>query len=165
MLSITNINLGAPASLTLSAPAGSTFVLNITGGVTIDGANESGLRIAGGLTSNDVVYNFVNGGTLATDGGMAERRHWRHPHPGYRARPSGLGRFDLGAVDGTIITLDFRSSGGSQVNASALPEANPLLPVVILFGTMLARSLMRRCAGGLTPETAGRPCAGAAFDW
>ena len=64
-----NINLNQ-ASLTFKAPAGSTIVVNVLGSVSLNGGNQgNGLRLKGGITANDVIYNIVNGGSVTTTGG------------------------------------------------------------------------------------------------
>lgn len=72
VLCISDISLNHPASLTLSAPAGSTFVLNISGSATINGDAGRGLLLAGALTSSDVIYNF----TMKQPGGRGAQFSW-----------------------------------------------------------------------------------------
>src|ERR1700756_6007454 len=70
VLSISSINLNQSA-LTLSAPAGSTFVLNISGNITLAGGSQgNGILVAGGLTSSDVFINLTGASSrLTTSGG------------------------------------------------------------------------------------------------
>src|SRR5947209_9755691 len=67
---IASINLNQSA-LTLSAPAGSTFVLNISGNITLNGGSQgNGLLLAGGLKSSDVFINLTRANSnLTTNGG------------------------------------------------------------------------------------------------
>ena len=51
VLNVSSINLNQ-AALTLSAPAGSTFVVNVSGNITLNGGSPgNGLLVAGGLTA------------------------------------------------------------------------------------------------------------------
>lgn len=58
VLNLTTFDLGNNSVLTLDAPAGSSFVLNISGNFT----NQGRVILTGGLSSNDVLYNVTGTG-------------------------------------------------------------------------------------------------------
>jgi hypothetical protein len=65
-VNVIQVNGDVRASLTLSGTASSVFVVNVTGKLKLSG--NSVLGMAGGVTADHVLYNFVgNGGTLETD--------------------------------------------------------------------------------------------------
>jgi hypothetical protein len=72
-----NINLGNNEVLTLSGAAGTQFILNVAGTITLNGGNNfSGgeIRLAGGLTAADVVINVTStssGDNVTTSGGSS----------------------------------------------------------------------------------------------
>jgi hypothetical protein len=66
VLNVSGINLNGK-SVTLSGPAGTQFVINNSGGLTLTGGQ---INLAGGLTPNDVVINFTDpNAKLSTSGG------------------------------------------------------------------------------------------------
>jgi hypothetical protein len=68
VIDITNLNLGNGQSLTLTGPAGAQFVINDTGGLTL---NSGHINVSGGLMATDVVLNVVGlGSDLQTSGGL-----------------------------------------------------------------------------------------------
>ena len=143
VFTISDIKLNHPASLIISAPAGSTVVLNISGSVTINGAAGSGLLIAGGLTSNDVVYNFTGGGDLTTSGGGNGSLI-----QGIVLDTGGSVNLHPGEVDGEVIAKTFTSSSGALVNApppmTAVPETSSFLPLIGVLGLAMVAPRLRR---------------------
>src|SRR5690242_10236047 len=65
VFNISSINLNASA-ITLSAPTGSTFVLNISGNITMAGGGGGGILLAGGLKSSDVFINLTGANSSLT---------------------------------------------------------------------------------------------------
>ena len=52
VINIASINLNQ-AALTLNGPAGSTFIVNVSGNVTLNGGSQgNGLLLTGGVTAN-----------------------------------------------------------------------------------------------------------------
>jgi hypothetical protein len=67
VVNTSGINLGGGQVLTLSGPAGTQFVINDSGGITL---NSGRILLSGGLTPDDVVFNLTNGNTVSTSGGL-----------------------------------------------------------------------------------------------
>ena len=68
VIDISNLNLGNGQTLTLNGPAGSQFVINDSGGLTL---NSGHVNLSGGLTAADVVINVQGAGSdLHTSGGL-----------------------------------------------------------------------------------------------
>jgi hypothetical protein len=114
VVNIANIDLNHGESLTLNAPAGSTFVVNVSGSANISGDGSNGLLIAGGLGTSDVVYNFTGTGTvLKTSGGNESLIQ------GNVLAPNGSVELNSAGVTGEIIAKDIKSSGGTLTWAPA----------------------------------------------
>src|SRR5262249_39755676 len=56
VLDVSRIGLGNGQSLTLDGPAGTQFIINDAGGLTL---NSASIRLTGGLTAADVVLNVT----------------------------------------------------------------------------------------------------------
>jgi hypothetical protein len=143
VLNISDINLNQSA-LTLSAPAGSTFVLNISGNITLNGGSQgNGLLLAGGLTTNDVVYNLTgaNSNLTTSGGGNAQTIHGIVLATGANASVN----LHPGAIYGEVIARTFTTSSGALV---VVPEASTIwavLPAVLaLFGFYSRRILAKK---------------------
>jgi len=123
VLSISSISLNQSA-LTLSAPAGSTFVLNISGNITLNGGSQgNGLLLTGGLTSNDVVYNLtgVNSNLTTSGGGNAQTIHGIVLATGANASVN----LHPGAIFGEVITRTLTTSSGALIEVPpSVPETN-----------------------------------------
>jgi hypothetical protein len=65
VIDLTGINLGNGQTLTLSAPAGAQFVINVSGDIVL---NSASIVEAGGVLATDVVLNV--GGKVQTSGGL-----------------------------------------------------------------------------------------------
>ena len=150
VLNITDINLGQE-HLTLSAPAGSTFVLNISGDITLAGGSAgNGLRIAGGLTTNDVVYNLTGANSkLTTSGGGNAQQIYGI----VLATGSGASvNLHPGAINGEVVATTFTSSSGALV---VVPEVTPSSVIFGFLGLIVAAS-SRRALAGRARALAGR---------
>jgi Putative Ice-binding-like adhesive domain len=138
VLSISSINL-SQAALTLSAPAGSTFVLNISGNITLSGGNQgNGLRLAGGLTTNDVVYNLTgtNSNLTTSGGGNAQQIYGIVLATGSNASVN----LHPGQINGEVIATTFSSSSGALV---VVPEVTPSSVIFGFLGLIVAFSSRR----------------------
>jgi len=140
VLSISDITLNHPESLTLSAPAGSTFVLNISGSIKINGSAGSGLLLAGGLTTNDVVYNLTGASSSLTTAGGGNGSLIQGIVLATGANASV--NLHPGEVDGAVITRTFTSSSGALVLTS-IPEANSGLVLIPFVLGMLVLALKK----------------------
>ncbi|WP_165220715.1 ice-binding family protein [Aquisphaera insulae] len=56
-VNVVNVNGNISSSLTLSGTSADIFIVNVSGNLTLTGG--SGLKLAGGVTPNHVVYNFT----------------------------------------------------------------------------------------------------------
>jgi hypothetical protein len=140
VLSISNINLNQSA-LTLSAPAGSTFVLNISGNITLNGGSQgNGLLLAGGLTSNDVVYNLIgaNSNLTTSGGGNAQQINGIVLATGANASVN----LHPGQINGEVIARTFTTSSGALV-FSTVPEVTPSSVIFGFLGLLVAISSRR----------------------
>jgi hypothetical protein len=65
VIAVNNINLGGNNIVTLHGSAGTEFIINDTGDMTL---NSGQILLSGGLTAQDVVFNLS--GKLQTSGGL-----------------------------------------------------------------------------------------------
>jgi hypothetical protein len=108
VLHITNIAI-SNGTLTLSAPHGGSFIMNISGSFALSGASR--IVLAGGITPSDVLYNFIgSGGGVAMSGGSSVAGIILAPQRGISLSSS--------TVTGEII------SGGSGVAFSGTAKVN-----------------------------------------
>lgn len=56
VLNLSSLEMGHATTLTLNAPAGSRFIINVAGEMKI--GNTAQILLAGGITPNDVTFNF-----------------------------------------------------------------------------------------------------------
>jgi hypothetical protein len=118
-----DINLGNGEFLTLSGPAGTQFILNVAGNITIGGGNGEGIVLAGGLTETDVVINVTSTSTgknvNTNGGGNAAEIH------GILLDVAGGVNMSPGLVVGEII------SGGDEIRLVSGAEVHGVTPPVI----------------------------------
>ena len=108
VLHITNLAI-SNGTLTLSAPHGGSFIMNVIGSFALSGASR--IVLAGGLTAPDVLYNFVgSGGSVAMSGGASVTGILLAPQRGI-------------ALSSSIITGEI-ISGGSQIAFSGTTQVN-----------------------------------------
>ncbi len=120
VFNISSINLNQD-KITLSAPAGSTFVLNISGDVTLNGGSAgNGILLSGGLKSSDVFINLtgVNSTLTTTGGGNANQIFGTVLAVGTGASVN----LHPGQINGEIIARTLTTSSGSL---SVVPEVSP----------------------------------------
>ena len=142
VFNISSISLNQSA-LTLSAPAGSTFVLNISGNITLNGGSQgNGILVAGGLNASDVFINLTgaNSSLTTTGGGNAQQIFGTVIATGLNASVN----LHPGQINGEIIARTLTTSSG----ALAVPEVTPssvvfgFIGLVVAFGSR--RTLMAR---------------------
>ena len=108
VLHITNIAI-SNGTLTLSAPHGGSFIMNVSGSFALSGASR--IVLAGGITPSNVLYNFVgSGGGVAMSGGAAVTGILLAPQKGIA--------LSNGIVTGEII------AGGSGIAFSGTTQVN-----------------------------------------
>jgi choice-of-anchor A domain-containing protein len=60
VICVGNVNLGAGSQITLTGPAGAKFIINVPGTFSLGGGST--IRVSGGVTPKDVVYNITGSG-------------------------------------------------------------------------------------------------------
>jgi hypothetical protein len=142
VFNISSINLNQSA-LTLSAPAGSQFVLNISGNITLNGGSQgNGILLAGGLNSSDVFINLTgtDSNLTTSGGGNAQQIFGTVLATGLNASVN----LHPGQINGEIIARTLTTSSG----ALEVPEVTPssvifgFIGLVVAFGSR--RTLMAR---------------------
>jgi hypothetical protein len=130
--------------LTLSAPAGSTFLVNITGTVSLNGGSPgNGFVVAGGLTAGDVIYNFTDntGNVIQTSGGGNAQ-----VIDGTILAPlsNQSVQFSPAGINGELIATSVQTSSGAGVNYSPVPVPEPTALAWGGFGGLAALLIARR---------------------
>ena len=154
VFNISSISLNQSA-LTLSAPAGSTIVLNISGNITLAGGSQgNGLLLAGGLTSSDVVWNLTgaNSNITTSGGGNAQQIQGIVLATGSNASVN----LHPGEILGEVIATTFTSSSGALV---VVPEVTPGSVIIGFLGLIVAVSSRRVLMGrfrALAAQRSGR---------
>jgi hypothetical protein len=156
VLSISSINLNQTA-LTLSAPAGSTFVLNISGNVTLNGGSQgNGVLIAGGITSNDVLLNLTsaNANVTTTGGGNAQQIYGIVLATGTNASVN----LHPGQINAEVIATTLTTSSGALVTVPPVPvpEVTPGSVIFGFIGLVVAVSSRRALMGRVRAVAAHR---------
>ena len=138
VVSVGNINLNQ-AALTLSAPAGATIIVNVSGTITLAGGSQgNGLRLAGGVTPNNVFFNILSSGSNVTTSGGGNAQDIQ----GTILDLQGSVGLHPAEVDGQIIAKDFSSSSGALVSPVPVPEPSAWV-MMLLGGLGLLRCLQR----------------------
>src|SRR5690348_10816198 len=143
VFNISSINLNQD-HITLSAPAGSTFVLNISGDITLNGGSAgNGILLSGGLTSNNVFINMTSANANLTTTGCCNANQIYGTVLAVGANASV--NLHPGQINGEIIARTLTTSSGSL---GVVPEVTPnsvilgFIGIVVAFGSR--RSLMAR---------------------
>jgi hypothetical protein len=148
---VSGINLGGGQALTLNGPKGSQFVINDSGGLTL---NSGKINLTGGVTPSDVVLNFTGTNpALKTSGGL----HHESVVNGTLLGP-GAGTtvdFSPGLIKGEIIAGGNHAHfvSGAEVKSPGPPDTAPEPSSVVLMGLGLvgvagAHHLKRRRRSG-----------------
>jgi choice-of-anchor A domain-containing protein len=119
---IAGINFSGGKTLTLDAPAGSDFILNIGGGgITL---SPGSIVLSGGLTPDHVLINYTGTGDIKTSGGSNSSRIYANilaPYAHVQLTP--------GFVAGFIIAGSIQMASGA--NVVPVPE---VMPSSVIFG-------------------------------
>lgn len=138
VFNIGNISFSGGKSLTLSAPAGSNFILNISSGLTLTGGN---ILLAGGLTPDHVLINYTGTSAIRFSGGGNSSRLY-----GTILAPNAHVQITPGFVAGSIIAASIQMSSGA--NVIPIPEVTPSSVIFGFLGLIVAfssrRALMAR---------------------
>ena len=130
---ITGVNFSGGKILTLSAPAGSTYILNITSALVLTGGS---IVVAGGLTAGDVLINYTGTADVRFSGGGNSSRVY-----GTILAPNAAVKISPGYVGGAVIADSVTMSSGANV----VPEAPTT--ALLLFGGLLAAGVRLRFRG------------------
>jgi choice-of-anchor A domain-containing protein len=144
VVNLSGLKLGNGQTLTLNGPAGTQFILNNSGGMTLTGGQ---INLTGGLTANDVVLNFTGAAPQisTSGGGNASVVNGIILAPGSGTTVD----FSPGLVNGEVLAggnhLHFVS--GAEVNG--LPPSTPSVPepasmVLAMLGGCGMVALVRR---------------------
>jgi hypothetical protein len=140
VLDISTINLGQDEVLTLSGNASDQFILNLSGGLTL---NAGKILLSGGLTPQDVVINLESGSSVSTSHGLNDESVITGILLG--TNPNNSLQFSPGLVVGEVITdathVQF-ASGASVV--SPVPETSSLGLVAAVGIAVFGRCVVRR---------------------
>ena len=144
VFNINSISFSGNSTLTLSAPAGSNFVLNISQGVALTGGS---ILVAGGLNAADVLINYTGTSEFRFSGGGNTSRVY-----GTILAPNATVGLHPGFVLGSVIANAITMSSGADV-IRPVPEVTPgsvifgFLGLVVAFGSRRAlTSKMRAVA-------------------
>jgi choice-of-anchor A domain-containing protein len=125
------INLGGGSKLTLSAPAGSTFVLNV-GTHLLGGAfnlSSAQVILTGGLAADDVLFNVLGSGGVSIASSTVN---------GIILALNRSVNVSGGTVDGEIVGGSINLSGGKVNNPPpVVPEANTVMVLLPFIGAIL----------------------------
>jgi choice-of-anchor A domain-containing protein len=137
VFSLQGINFSGDKTLTLSAPAGSNFVLNISSQFVLTGGS---VLVAGGLTANDVLLNYTGTSDLRFSGGGNSSQVY-----GTILAPNAAVHLDPGLVVGSVISASITMSSGAQI-MSPVPEVAPGSVVFGFLGLVIAVASRRALA-------------------
>ncbi|MBV9127091.1 MAG: choice-of-anchor A family protein, partial [Verrucomicrobia bacterium] len=121
VFNIGSINLNGGDKLTLNGPAGATFVLNVTGSITLNGGGPpQGIFVSGGVTAADVLINYTGNQTIQfTGGGNASQVF------GTILAPNVEVGLHPGFVAGSVIANNITMSSGADIGGMVVPEVTP----------------------------------------
>jgi choice-of-anchor A domain-containing protein len=136
VFNITAINFSGNKTLTLNAPSGSSYVLNISSGITLTGGS---ILVAGGLTAGNVLINYTGTNTVQFSGGGNTSRV-----DATILAPNAEVGLHPGFVAGSIIADSITMSSGADV--SAIPEVTPSSVIFGFLGLIVAVSSRKMIA-------------------
>ena len=132
VIDITSLNLGNGQILTLSGPAGTQFIINDSGGFTLN----SGMIVeTGGLGETDVVINLTSSQQLSTSGGLNNESVIN----GIILAPQSDINMAPGRINGELIAGTNHIqivSGGAVAGGATVPE--PVHTSFVLTGLLAA---------------------------
>jgi len=139
VFNISSINFSGGKALTLNAPAGSTYTLNISDSIVL---TSGSILVSGGLTASDVLINYTGTNVVQFSGGGNSSQVY-----GTILAPLAEVGLHPGFVAGSVIADRITLSSGGQIGGmTVVPEMNALFP---LFGLAIAvgsTHLLRRRA-------------------
>jgi choice-of-anchor A domain-containing protein len=146
VLKIDSINFSGDKALTLSAPAGSTFVLNISEGIVLTGGS---IKVAGGLSAADVLINYTGTKDVQFSGGGNTSQVF-----GTILAPNATVGVHPGLVVGSVIANAITMSSGADI--VPVPEVVPSSVIFGFLGLVVALG-SRRILRGRSEMGSGPP--------
>ena len=137
VFNINAISFSGNSALTLSAPAGSNFVLNISQGVALTGGS---ILVAGGLHASDVLINYTGTSEFRFSGGGNTSRVY-----GTILAPNATVGLHPGFVFGRVIANGITMSSGANV-IMPIPEVTPGSVIFGFVGLIVAFTSRRALA-------------------
>lgn len=139
VFNISSINFSGGKELTLNAPAGSTYTLNISDSIVL---TSGSILVSGGLTAADVLINYTGSNVVQFSGGGNSSQVY-----GTILAPYAEVGLHPGFVAGSVIADKITLSSGGQIGGmTVVPEMNALFPVFGLAIAVGSTSLLRRRA-------------------
>jgi choice-of-anchor A domain-containing protein len=139
VFNINSINFSGGKELTLNAPAGSTYTLNISGSIVL---TDGSILVSGGLTAADVLINYTGTNVVQFSGGGNSSQVY-----GTILAPYAEVGLHPGFVAGSVIADKITLSSGGQIGGmTVVPEMNALFPVFGLAIAVGSTHLLRRRA-------------------
>ena len=136
VFNIGSINFSGDKTLMLSAPAGSTFTLNITGSIVL---TSGSILVSGGLTAADVLINYTGTNVVQFSGGGNTSQVY-----GTILAPYAEVGLHPGFVAGSVIADKITLSSGGQIGGfTVVPEMNALFPLVGLAVAIGSTTILR----------------------
>ena len=136
VFNINTINFSGGKTLTLDAPTGSNYILNVSGSITL---SPGSIVLAGGLTSANVLINYTGTKDIQFSGGGNASVMY-----GTLLAPNVTVGLHPGEIVGSLIAGGITMSSGAVV----VPEVTPssvvfgFIGLVVAFGSR--RTLMAR---------------------
>jgi len=130
VINLTSFSLGNNSVLTLNAPAGDSFIFNISGGFTMQGK----VLLVGGISPANVLWNVTGTGTAVSFSGGGNSAQLS----GILLAPFRDIQLSPGLVTGEVIGggSSISLSGGADINAVPEPSTTALL----ILGSLLVVS-------------------------
>lgn len=128
VLKIDGINFSGNKALTLNAPTGSTFVLNISDGIVL---TTGSIKVAGGLSAADVLINYTGTKDVQFSGGGNTSQIF-----GSILAPNATVGLHPGLVVGSVIANAITMSSGADV--VPVPEVTPASVLIGFLGLIVA---------------------------
>jgi choice-of-anchor A domain-containing protein len=140
VFNIQNINFSGGKILTLDAPLGSSYVLNISGSLVL---TFGSIKVAGGLSPADVLINYTGKNVVQFSGGGNSSQVY-----GTILSPNAEVGLHPGLVVGSVIAQSITMSSGA--NVIPVPEVTPASVIFGFVGLLVAvtsrRAFMSRLA-------------------
>jgi choice-of-anchor A domain-containing protein len=137
VFNIQSINFSGNKVLTLDAPAGSSYVLNISSGIVLTGGS---VVVTGGLSAANVLINYTGTNVVQFSGGGNSSQVY-----GTILAPNAEVGLHPGLVVGSVIASSITMSSGADV--IPVPEVAPSSVIFGFLGLIVAVSSRRALMG------------------